>query len=306
MAVFDPLFLIGFQSGMWGVALATVCSISLPTLFLYVCFFRGKFTVKFSLSQYLNRRLNPQAIDALKVSIGQFISATATSIPYLVLAKYVADSASAIGEYAPTMAAWNVMDRLFLVAISGCNAITQGFLPAASFAFGSGRLNRMLRLAFVSVGIGVLWMGPAATIIPLLRAPLARIWGDDPVYLRVCENMLVLAFCSCFLNPFAYALVGTLQAMKMVVMSAVTSTMVFFAPIPVIGTALYLTNRRDPSRLIYSFIGHDVTSFIVVVIVAIWKLRFLAKEVPSAGYRIKAVDDDSEIEDALQSAEDEP
>lgn len=46
MVCFDPLFLLGFKSDMWGASLATALSNLVPMLTLYICLFKGKFFVK--------------------------------------------------------------------------------------------------------------------------------------------------------------------------------------------------------------------------------------------------------------------
>ena len=69
----------------------------------------------------------------------------------------------------------------------------------------------------------------------------------------------------------------TLQAMKMVILSIVTSILTMLIPIPVFGFILYYTKKDDPARMMFSFTGHDLWAVLVSIIVIIWKLRFLWK-----------------------------
>ena len=180
MFCFDPLFLLGFKSGMWGASLATALSNLIPMICLYISLFRGKFTVKPKLNMYF-KKFNPHSWKALRVSLSQLIANLASSLPILILSKLIAQSATNAGIYVDVMASTNVQNRLYVFAICICNGLNQGFLPAASFAFGSQRLNRFLRLFLITVGMGTIWTTFICILIESIPRQIASIWGKKKV-----------------------------------------------------------------------------------------------------------------------------
>ena len=276
MACFDPLLLLGFKTGMWGASMATALSNLLPMLFLYISLFRGKFTVKPKLNMYF-KKFNPHSWKALRVSLSQLIANLASSLPILILSKLIAQSATNAGTYVDMMAAWNVQNRLYAFAICICNGLNQGFLPAASFSFGCNRLNRFLKLYLITVGMGTIWTTLVCILIESIPRQIASIWGKGDGYLSLCSKMLRISFAGCFANQIILTTAASLQAMKMVTLSIVTSVITMLIPIPVFAFSLYFTKKNDPIRLVFSFIGHDAWAILISIIVVIWKLRFLWK-----------------------------
>lgn len=276
MAAFDPLFLLGFKSGMWGASLATALSNLIPMLVLYILLFRGKFLVKPSFKQYL-MKFNPHTWSALRVSVSQLIANLASSLPILILSKFVAQAAHNAQNYTEAMAAFNVNDRLYILAVCVCNGLNQGFLPAASYAFGSHRLNRLLHMFLYTILFGTCWTSLVCVLIEALPKQIASIWGSSDSYIDISTQMLRIGFASCFANQFILTTSASLQAMKMVTLSIFTSILTMLIPIPIFSVALYYTKKDDPIRLIFAFIGHDVWAVLVSVLVVIFKFRFLWK-----------------------------
>ena len=245
-------------------------------LVLYILLFKGKFVVKPKFNMYL-KKFSPHSWKALRVSLSQLIANLASALPILILSKLIAQSATNAGNYVDVMAVWNVNDRLYAFAICICNGLNQGFLPAASYAFGCERLNRLLRMFLITVLIGTIWTTFVCILIESIPKQIAQIWGNDEGYLKVAPKMLRISFMSCFANQIILTTAATLQAMKMVILSIVTSILTMLIPIPVFGFILYYTKKNDPVRMMYSFIGHDLWAVFVSIIVIVWKLRFLWK-----------------------------
>ena len=292
MAVFDPLFLVALKTGMWGASLATVLSNFCPALVIYIMVFSGKFAVKPKFKSYL-KKFNPHCFSALRVSLSQLISNLAGSIPVLLLAKYMALSGEAVGKYEVYMAAWNVNDRLYSFTICVCNALNQGFLPAASFAYGSNRMNRLLRLGLFSLFLGSVWSAFCCIIIQCLSREISSIWGSDPDFIEASSEMLRIGFVTCFLNQATYTITACLQAIKMVVLSIVTSVCTYLLPLPIFSSIFYFTDKKNPERLMFSYIVNNIWSFLVVCVIAAIKLRFLFNSKPSGNGAFQE-DDDSE------------
>lgn len=276
MACFDPLFLLGLKSGMWGASLATAISNFIPMITLYIMLFKGKFVVKPKFNMYF-KKFSTHSWKALKVSLSQLISNLATALPILILSKLIAQSSTNAGNYVDAMAVWNVNDRLYAFAICICNGLNQGFLPAASYAFGSNRLNRLLRMFLITCLMGTIWTTFVCILIESIPKQIAEIWGHDEGYLKIAPKMLRISYASCFANQVILSTAAILQAMKMVILSIITSVLTMLIPIPVFGFILYYTKKDDPVRMMFSFIGHDIWAVVVSIAIIIWKLRFLWK-----------------------------
>ena len=90
--------------------------------------------------------------------------------------------------------------------------------------------------------------------------------------------MIVLAFATVYLNQIITTTTVMLQAVKKALVSVICAILTMLLPLPIACLILYITKKNDPVRLMYSFIAHDLFSLICVVIVIVWKLRFLFQE----------------------------
>lgn len=276
MLVFDPLFLLGFKTDMWGAAVANTLACLLPFSVILVMTFCGKFTVKPKLRQFFHK-FNPHSFTALKVSFSQLISNFAAEIPVLMLGKFVALSGTAIDKYVPVMAAWNLVDRLYEIVICVCNALNQGFLPAGSYAFGCNRYHRLFKLVLYAFGLGTAWSAFMCMLLCIFPRQIASLYGDEPEFLYFAEKTMIYSFCTTFINMGQFTIVVCLVATKMVTLSIITSCLTLLIPIPLFSTILYLTGKDDPIRLHLSFVARDIWAFVIVWSVAVWKLRFLLR-----------------------------
>lgn len=299
MLVFDPLFLLGLRTDMWGAAVANVLAQLIPFVVILVMTFGGMFSVKPHFNQFL-KKFDPHSFTALKVSFSQLISNFAAEIPVLMLGKYVSLAATSVGEYTPVMAAWNLVDRLYEIVICVCNALNQGFLPAGSYAFGCNRLHRLLKLVLYAFFIGTAWSAIMCVLLCTLPKQIASMWGTEERFLYYAKKTMVLSFCSTFINMGQFTIVACLVATKMVTLSIVTSCLTLLIPIPVFSSVLYFTDKHNPIRLHLAFICRDVWAFIVVWTVAVWKLRFLCRVDESSMGAIKAESIDDDINQQLK------
>ena len=100
---------------------------------------------------------------------------------------------------------------------------------------------------------------------------------------------------------FKLASITTLQACKKIVVSIIQSICTLLIPIPLFSTIMYLTDKKNPPRLLYSFMITDLLAFVVTLIVIITFLRFLFKKNPDADNH--DINDDDDESDYLNSSE---
>jgi Na+-driven multidrug efflux pump len=195
------------------------------------------------------------------------------------------------------MAAWNVVDRVYIFVVCISLGMNQGLLPAASYAFGSGRLNRLLRLSLVTVAMGTAWAVTCCTLIMAIPTHIAGIWGNGEGFKAVCAKMLFRGFVTCWLNQCQLTLTAMLQAMKMILLSVIASILMLMVPLPIFASVLYVTGgKSEPERLVWAYVANDGWGFVIVVIICLCKLRFLLKEEPSGSGEVgKEMELDSSV-----------
>ncbi|KAK8883011.1 hypothetical protein M9Y10_045659 [Tritrichomonas musculus] len=279
MVCFDPLFLIAFKTPIWGASLASIIASFLPMVILMCLIFRGKFTVKPTLKMFCNK-FTPETKSALKLGLSTLVELLSANLPDIVIQKWLGNSGNAIGQYNEVISAWNVIIRVYMFVICINNGIAQGLLPSASFAFGAKRLKRLRNLALHSLWIGTLWDALCDIIIITNARSIAKIWLKDEEFLNLAERFFKNGFYSIFLAMTKFTSITTLQACKKVVISIIQSIITLLIPIPLFSTILYLTDKKNPARLLFAFIMTDCLSFLICFIVSLITLRFLCKKNP--------------------------
>ena len=162
--------------------------------------------------------------------------------------------------------------------ISICNGMNQGYLPPASFAFASNRFRRLWILSLTVILFGTILTLIIAIIIECLPKNYVKLWNKDENYIENTKKMIILAFATVYLNQIITTTTVMLQAVKKALASVFCAILTMLLPLPIACLILYLTKKNDPVRLMYSFIAHDLFALIVVVIIIVWKLRFLFQE----------------------------
>jgi Na+-driven multidrug efflux pump len=274
MAVWDPIMLVLFKTPMWGVSLATVLSQLVPTLFIAYRLFRGHFIIQPTFSMFI-RPFNKHSLKALKVAIGQLIANLMTTIPSLLIMKLLAMAGEEYGDYEASMSSWNVFQRVYVVGTSVCLALNQGFLPAGSFAVGRNDCERLKRLAFYALILGLAWAGLLCVVVEAGAAGIARMFGSDETYVEICVQMFRYGFATIWANMPEVGLTALLQALKMVRLSVWSSVAMFIIPVPVFSVVCYLLDRDAPAKLLLSYVARDGWALVFLAVIVVWKLRWL-------------------------------
>jgi Na+-driven multidrug efflux pump len=277
MAVWDPIMLVAFKTPMWGVSLATVLSQLVPTLFVLVRLFRGHFTIKPTFRMFI-KPFHKSSRKALKMAVGQLIANLMTTIPSLLIMKLLALAGKAYGDYEAAMSSWNVFQRLYVVGTSVCLALNQGFLPAGSFAVGRNDYSRLRKLALHALLLGLGWAVALCIIVEAGAKWIAKIFGEDEVYIKICVRMFQYGFATIWANMPEVGLTALLQAMKMVKLSVWASILMFIIPVPVFSVVCYITDSDDPAKLLLSYVARDSWALVFLGVIVIWKRRDFFKK----------------------------
>ena len=279
MVCLDPLFLIAFKTPIWGASLASIIASFLPMSILMILIFKHKFTVKPTLKMFLNK-FTPETKSALRLGLSTLVELLSGNLPDVIIQKWLGNSGNAIGQYNEVISAWNVLLRIYMFILGINNGIAQGLLPSASFAFGAKRLKRFRNLVFHALWIGMVWNAIVEIIIYTNARNIPKIWLKDEAFLNIAEKSFKNCFYTIVLIMFKFASITALQASKKIVISIIVSIITLLIPIPVFSTILYVTDKKNPTRLMLAFPFTDTLSFVVCLITLLIVLKFLCMKNP--------------------------
>jgi Na+-driven multidrug efflux pump len=281
MAVYDPLFLIVFKSGLLGAGLATVCSEATPMIVVATCFFLKKFDTHPRAANFC-RWFGRDSLEAVKTGLTQFITHLSWVLPTFVTRKFVTVDADAMDCYVECLAAYNAVFRVWPFAQSYATAIGTAFLPAASYAVGACRPGRVLRLFGWGVLLSTIWCAFTETLLFVFGKYFARIFGDSPGLIDATVKMITGTYACQALNGFSLLTVPLLQATGRVWTAVIIGIATQFAAGPVAGIIIFVTDRsHNIFRFMWMYSIADGAGFAVslgFVIAIVWSLWQQVKE----------------------------
>ena len=261
MGVFDPLFLVGLRMPIWGASLATIIAEGLPGVTITILILCGKFSLRFKPRMFISKP-TIETWKGLKVGFASLISQVSYTIPLILMQKYVNLASSSISHecYSTVLAVWSVIEKLYQLVGGICVAFSYGMLPSASYAFGAGRLNRVMWLF-----IHATWIATAVSLVMsvfMIAIPdkLARIWSTDAYFLEWVKLMVPKVFYTTIFIAYQYTAPAILQAMQRVLASTLLSVLTLLLPLPVFSSILYFTDKTNPSRIMWTYALNDTFS----------------------------------------------
>ena len=154
--VFDPIFFIWLKTPIWGCTLATAISQFIVGSIVNFLILRGTFSFKPKAKMFVSK-FTSETGQALLVGIPELVMELSLSIPLIMMQKYIEKASNAIGIFAEAMESWALTQRLYTFTEAFELGFVFGMLPAASYAYGAKRYNRVLKLT-----LHLLWL---ATLI---------------------------------------------------------------------------------------------------------------------------------------------
>lgn len=277
MAVLCPFLLLYLKTGIWGAPLATVISQAIVGIVLVILIFRGKYTIKPRMNMFI-RKFSPESWASLKIGFASLVSNFTVSLPEILLQKFLNMAAIAVGEYETVIQVWGVIEKLYQFVGGANDAFSIGFLPAASYAYGAHRYNRVLRLFmhtnWVTIFISVVY----SIFMIFFPRQIASIWSKDQKFLEKCESMIPKVFYITVLFPIQYTVPSLLQSMQKVALSSIVAGVTSMLPIPLFSCILYYTDKKNPDRIMWTYCLSDIFASILCFLFIIPSLRKLWPE----------------------------
>lgn len=273
---FEPIFLMCFKTSTWGASLSTILSETIPGIILTILIFRGKFCIKPQFKMFL-KKFTPSTCSALKIGISTFVENISTTLPLVLMQKYINSAARAIGIYDQCIECWAIIEKLYVIIGGIVIGLTQGFLPAASYAYGARRPKRVKNLFYHALWLSTLVPTLISLIFICFPTQIASLWSKEASFLAIAKKMLPIQYYSTVTLGLQYLLPPLLQSVKCVLAATLESLITLLLPLPVFSSILYFTNKKDPIRIMFTYTLNDSFSVIVCFFFMILPFRKLKK-----------------------------
>ena len=268
MFIFAPFFLFVLKMGISGVAYSTLVAELIPGLVVVVLFYCGRFGIKPHVRDLL-KKPSPHTWVAVKVGFAQLVYQLSLALPGLLIRYYFGYGCKFYDDPEKTfndvMAGFNTFCRFWSMVVCVPNALTIGFLPAASYANGAKRFSRVIRLLLHAGWMSILWSSAAMIFTVGLPRLVCLVFSSSEGYLEWGEVIVRRANLLQFALPVPIITTALLQALQYGGLASLLTLLCQTMPLPVISTALFYTNKKDVARMMYSYpIAHGYSALVAV------------------------------------------
>ena len=224
----DPLLILGFNMGITGAAIATVCGQIISFFVLLIGTTKGA-NIRLSLK---NTRLTPHyLLEIVNGGIPALFRQGLAAVATLLLNR-------AAGAYSDAaIAGMTVTTRVTMFMASAMIGFGQGYQPVCSFNYGAGKKERVREGYFFCVKWGTVVLLVLSAFFFIFSQDIIKFFRDDPeviavgrIALRWQAAALPLFACSCITNMM-------LQSMGKGIKASITASArsgLFFIPLIII------------------------------------------------------------------------
>jgi Na+-driven multidrug efflux pump len=171
------------------------------------------------------------------------------------------------------MAGFNTFSRCWTVVLSVSNAVTIGFLPAASFAVGAKRYPRIVSLLLHTLWISVAWSSFTMIFTVGFSHILVRIFSDSPGYVKWGTLILPRASYMAWALPVPIVVNALLQSLQYGGIASLFTLLSQTIPLPAIASILFFTGKDNPERLFWAYPIQQGLVAVVAIPFAIFAIR---------------------------------
>ncbi|KAH0793966.1 MatE family protein [Histomonas meleagridis] len=290
-----PLFLLAFKTGIVGAGIATAISESVPAIILVILYFCGKFAVKPKVGQLL-KKFSPYTLPALRVGLSQLIANLSVSLPGIVIRKLIGLSTRTTEEFDNALAGFNVITRYAAITNGLLIGLTNGFLPAASYAYAAKNYKRWIRLAIHMNWLGFTWGTITSIFSYSIPNEISKIFASSNGYLSYAGPMLTVGNALGFVVFARFTTPSMLQSMKRGITSTILSLSCQLVSIIVFAVIMYYTDKYNPTRVCWCYPLSYAFGLVVGAIVIFFPVRKMVKVIKEENEKLKN-DEEEEEED---------
>ena len=271
--LFAPIFLFVLKFDIKLAGLSFALSQILPSIILLCLIFNGKFNLKPTWKLWC-KKFSKETIISLKLGLPFVLNVIAGTFPPMYMMNLMMKAASEIDETQYVANSFSVFLKIQPIINSFSQGLSQGMLASCSFANGANDVKRM----FVLFG----WELFVSTLILLIFTPLmivkpeylASIWMSNEEDIQYAKEMLRIPYYTNFLNGLNDAVTALLQSSNFP-WSAIIPSLVRGAFYIIGAVSLYITNKKDPVRIMVTYVFNDLSVFLTDVAISFypfWKM----------------------------------
>ena len=291
--VFNPLFLLGFKTGIRGASLSLVCSQLVPGVVLFVLYFKGKFTVKPTFRMFINK-FSPETWGTLRIGLPSLVSAASCTIPSILFTKFIGASCGTEDEFNTMMSMYNAYNRTYQIMVALFMAVTSGFLPAASFAFSAKKYRRVQFLLLHTTWLVLLISFIFLIGMYTLSGPISSIFSSDAFFKERFRKFVKPYWSTTPLAAVQYIATPLMQSTDHPIWAFIGSFATLLMMWPLTSVFFYFTNKHDVYRLFFAVLSNDVLSFFFLVPFTVLSIKQIVCPPEEAEEDAAAVEEDEE------------
>ena len=273
--ILDPVFIFGFEMGMFGAALATIIG-QAATFIVTLIYFRNTKTFKLRLKSFIPKYKRVKEV--VKLGVSTFITQIAIVI-VVVICNYQLSGYGALSKYGAVipMAIVAIQSKLFTIVINLVVGIALGCQPIISYNMGAKRFDRVREL-YRKIFLCTIIIGISFTLLFELAPDFVlRLFGE-PANIdnkedywefgrKMLQIFLSLLSVSCFIkmNSIFFQAVGKPTH---AIIASMVRDIACFAPLMLILPMI----KPDVELLLYAA---PISDFIAMIVTIILSLTFL-------------------------------
>lgn len=242
--ILDPIFILGFNMGVKGGALATIIG-QLLSFIIAIVYLKKIKSVKMTLKDY---KLDKQILKTLSLGLSSFITQMTILVLFVVMNNLMTKYgiSSKFGSDIP-LSVYGVISKINSIYVSCILGISIGSQPIIGYNYGAGNYQRvketLQKVLSISLLIGIIFN----IIIVIFSKDVVSIFitSSDSNYQLFME--FAIDFCHiflaiCFLNSFEMStsiVVQSLGNVKKATLVSFTRQIILFTPLALILSSIY-------------------------------------------------------------------
>jgi multidrug efflux pump len=261
--ILDPIFIISFNMGVEGAAIATVIGESVGLLYLIYYFLKRKGIISISPKYFSFDK--PIISDIVKVgtpvAINQLLMSSVNTFANSIAASY--------GDH--VIASMGINMRINSLAFMLNHGLAMGYQPFAGYCYGAKKYNRLIKGFKFTITIGAIYAGLFSVFSFTFAPSVIRAFIDNAEIISLGTVIMRAFAVPLIFMPVQVSIMVSFQAMGKALQSLLLSLGrqgLFFIPILLILNYTFALNGFIFAQPLSDFLS---TCFAVLLFIRLWK-----------------------------------
>lgn len=255
--ILDPILIFYYNLGVKGAAIATVCAQIVSAMVVFIYYKSGKSEIK--ITGLLMRLKRNYIYEIFSIGMSAFARQAAGSVMAMILNRSLAFYGGSIA-----IAAFGVLNRIFMVAFMPIFGIIQGMQPIVGYNYGAKKYSRVIKTTVVSIASTSVLCIITMIVIRSFPTQIISIFNDDKNLLKVSKDAILILTVTLPLIGTQMVAAGLYQALGKAVPAfilSITRQIIFFIPL-----VFVLPRFWKLDGVWASFPGSEILAFIIAVV----------------------------------------